>query len=232
MLLLSSLLFAAGLGAAPDLPPAAPGTLRAVLVRHGQAFTNLDPEPDLPPDQLDRLTELGHAQAGAAGAALRPLDVRFLLASPLGRARETAADIRQALHLTGAITVDPRLRPMELGVNDKGEELDIQARWAEWKAGRDPLPPKGESLEQVAQRVLDLLREERVAFGSGTVVLVAHSEVIGTLIGKLRGVPAPQRFPPQVPNGSLTVVDVGPDGEARLLAEALALPAPETSAKH
>lgn len=230
MLLLSSVLFAASLGAAPELPPAAPGTLRVVLVRHGQAFTNLDPEPDLPPEQLDRLTALGHAQARAAGQALQGLDVRYVVSSPKGRARETASEIAAVLALQGVVTVDPRLRPMEMGVNASGQELDIQERWAEWKAGRDPVPPQGESLEQVAERVLDLLREQRAAFGKGSVVLVAHSEVIGTLIGKLNGVPAPQRFPPQVPNCSLTVVDVGQGGEAKLLAEAVKLPEPQAAA--
>lgn len=220
MLLLSSLLLAAGLGAAPELPPAAPDTLRVVLVRHGQAFTNLDPEPDLPPEQLDRLTALGHTQARAAGEALRGLGVKYVVSSPMGRARETAAEIAGVLVLPG-VTVDARLRPLEMGQSADGQQLDVKERWAEWKAGRDPVPLQGESLEQVSERVLALMREQQAAFGAGSVVLVAHSEVIGTVIGKLRGVPAPQRFPPAVPNCSLTVVDVGPDGEGQLLAEAV-----------
>jgi broad specificity phosphatase PhoE len=198
--------------------------LRAILVRHGQAFTNLEPEPDLPPDQLDRLTALGRAQARDAAQALKPASVRYVISSPMGRATETAEELRQALGLS-AVTVEPRLRPLELGVGADGQPLDIQERWAEWKAGRDPVPARGESLEDVAERVLQVLREQHAAAPGATVVLVAHSEVIATVLGRVRGVPAPQRFPPSVPNCSLTIVELAAGRAPRVVAEAWKPPA-------
>jgi broad specificity phosphatase PhoE len=39
-------------------------------------------------------------------------------------------------------------------------------------------------------------------------VLVAHSEVSGAYLGRVRGTPPPERYPPGLANGSITVVDV------------------------
>ena len=79
------------------LPPPPEDGLRVYLVRHGQALSNLDPEPDLPPEQLDHLTELGQRQAEKAGAALRGRGIGAVLTSPASRARETAALVASAL---------------------------------------------------------------------------------------------------------------------------------------
>jgi len=184
-------------------------------VRHGQAFSNLDPEPDLPPEKLDSLTELGHVQSRAAAAALRGLGVGLILSSPAGRAKETAEDIRGALSIP-PVRTEARLRPLDLGRKADGSALDWDERIALWKAGQDPSPPGGESLEHVGQRVLDLLKEIARA-RPGSIVVVAHGEVIGSFLGLLNGTPAPRRYPPNVRNAAVTVVDVVPEGPPKVL---------------
>jgi probable phosphoglycerate mutase len=201
---------------APALAPPPADTLRVFLVRHGQAYSNLDPEPDLPPDQLDRLTDLGRAQSQAAAGFLKGRGVVGVLSSPAGRARETAAELCGSLALAAA-TVEARLRPLELGRGPDGTPLDWDQRISEWEAGRDPSPPGGESLEQLGQRVLALVRSLRAAHAGRSLVLVAHSEVIGAFLGELDGKPGASRWPPTVRNGSLTVVDAGPAGVPRAL---------------
>jgi probable phosphoglycerate mutase len=204
------------LTAAPALGPLPADTMRVFLVRHGQAYSNLDPEPDLTPDQLDRLTDLGRAQSRSAAAFLKDQNVAAILASPAGRARETAEELRQGLGL-GAATVDEALRPLDLGRGPDGAPLDWDQRIAEWEAGRDPSPPGGESLEQVGGRVLGLVRALRAAHAGKAVTLVAHSEVIAAFLGALDGKPGAQRWPPTVRNGSVTVVDVRAKYGIRLL---------------
>jgi probable phosphoglycerate mutase len=204
------------LAEAPALGPVPADAVRVFLVRHGQAYSNLDPEPDLPPEQLDRLTDLGREQSQAAARFLKGRGVVAVLTSPAGRAHETAEELRKSLGL-GEASIEARIRPLDLGRAPDGAPLDWDQRISDWEAGRDPSPPGGESLEQLGQRALELVRSLQPGHAGKSVVLVAHSEVIGAFIGALEGTPGASRWPPKVPNGSLTVVDVGPAGPPRLL---------------
>jgi broad specificity phosphatase PhoE len=165
------------------VPPLASGALRVYLVRHGQALSNLDPVPDLPPAELDHLTALGTRQAEAVGRAVAGRGVTSVLTSPASRARETAEGIARALGLS-APAVEPQLRPME----------------------------RAESMGQVGDRVDGLVRAvARSRRGTG-VVLVAHGEVLAAYLGHIQGTSAPKRDPKGLGNGSITVVDVAPTG--------------------
>jgi ribonuclease H / adenosylcobalamin/alpha-ribazole phosphatase len=197
------------------LPPLPSGALRVYLVRHGQALSNLDPVPDLPPEQLDHLTALGRLQAEAAGRSLVGRGPAFVLTSPASRARETAEGIARALGLSPP-TVEPRLRPLDLGLGTDVRKLTWKDRATEWEAGRDPSPPGGESMERVGDRLDALVRAlARSRRGTG-VVLVAHGEVLAAYLGHVRGTPAPKRYPPGLANGSIAVVDVAPTGAATI----------------
>jgi broad specificity phosphatase PhoE len=165
------------------LPPLPSGALRVYLVRHGQALSNLDPVPDRPPAELDHLTALGTRQAEAVGRALAGRGVTSVLTSPASRARETAEGIARALGLS-APEVEAQLRPME----------------------------RGESMEQVGDRVDGLVRAVARSHRGTGVVLVAHGEVLAAYLGHLGGPSAPKRDPKGLGNGSITVVDVAPTG--------------------
>jgi probable phosphoglycerate mutase len=197
------------------LPPLPSGALRVFLVRHGQALSNLEPVPGLPPDQLDHLTALGRQQAEGAGRALAGLGVSAVFTSPAGRARETAEGMRAALGLAPP-AVEPRLRPMDLGRGPGGRGLSWKDRTKEWEAGRDPTPAGGESMERVGHRMAELVRAfARSRRGRG-IVMVTHGEVLAAYLGRVRGTPATQRYPPGLANGSVTVVDVLPTGAATI----------------
>lgn len=219
LVLLGAALLTPGASLADDalgtLPPLPSGALRVFLVRHGQALSNLDPVPSLPPDQLDHLTALGRQQAEAAGRALATLGVSAVLTSPASRARETAEGMSAALGLPPP-AVEPRLRPMDLGRGPDGRGLAWKDRAAEWEKGRDPSPVGGESMERVGHRMAEFVRAiARSRRGRG-VVMVTHGEVLAAYLGRVRGTPAPRRYPPGLPNGSITVVDVLPTGAATI----------------
>jgi len=181
--------------------------MRVYLVRHGQALSNLDPVPELPPERLDHLTELGTRQAEAVGRALSGRGVTSVYSSPASRARETAAAVARVLGIE-APSVEARLEPMLLGHAPDGRALAWTERVAEWEAGRDPSPAGGESLERVGDRVGELIRALARSRRGTSVVLVAHSDVIGPYLGYVRGTPPPKRHPPGLDVGSITVVDV------------------------
>jgi len=168
--------------------PAPAGVLQVYLVRHGQAFSNLDPAPNLPPDQLDRLTALGHEQASETGRVLALRRPALILTSPAGRARQTADEIKQAAGGV-AVRTEPRVRPEE----------------------------PGESSAQVGDRVLQALREEQKRHGGRPIVVVAHSEVIGAFLALVPGEPGAKAHPFSVRNGSVSLVELGTDGKPELV---------------
>lgn len=173
-----------------SLPALPSGALRVYLVRHGQALSNLDPAPSLPPAELDHLTPLGTRQAEAAGRALAGRGVASALTSPAARARETAEGLARELALARP-AVDSRLRPKE----------------------------PGESATVVGDRVDHLVRAlARSRRGSG-VVLVAHGEVLAAYLDRFRDTGAAPRDPKGLATGSITVVDIAPTGRATLRLE-------------
>ena len=206
--------------AAPDplaaLGPVPAGTVRVYVIRHGQALSNLQPPPSVAPRGLDHLTPLGERQSSRVGDILAGKGVKLVVTSPAGRARESAEKIAAGLG-AAPVRVDARLRPLDLGNDAAGKQLDWDAREAEWKAGRDPSPPGGESMAQMGQRVLAVVKDLRTEAAGSSVALVAHGEVIGSFVGELRGTPPAQRFPPRLANASLTVVEARPDGTVAVL---------------
>ncbi|HEY6553070.1 MAG TPA: histidine phosphatase family protein [Vicinamibacteria bacterium] len=221
--MLTALVLLAALDSAPAKPgqlaalgPIPKDTVRAFLVRHGQALSNLNPRPKLTPKELDHLTDLGRAQTARTRALLHGQGVRLVLTSPAERARETAAILADTVS-AGVPPVEPRLRSMELGRSPAGQPLGWTEREVELKAGRDPQPPGGESFQQVADRMIDLLTTLARERGGQGVVLVSHSEVISALVGSVRGLPKTEWEELGIPNASVTVVDATPGKPPRVL---------------
>jgi broad specificity phosphatase PhoE len=171
------------------------GDFELVLVRHGESCGNVAREeaeasgadrialewrdPDTP------LSELGHAQAAAVGAALADCEPGRrpgrLWVSPYRRARDTAAPIAAACGLDPV--VDERLRDRELGVLDGVTSAGVRRLFADEAARRRWLgklyyrPPGGESWADVALRIRAVLGEIDLSEPQPA-VLVTHDAVI------------------------------------------------------
>jgi probable phosphoglycerate mutase len=140
----------------------------------------------------------------------------LILTSPAGRARETAEEIKAAV---GAVEVraEPRVRPLELGRSAAGAPVDWDEREADWKAGRDPVSPGGESLAQLGERVMQAVRQELKRRTGRPIVVVAHNEVISAFLALVRGEPGARGFPFSMRNGSVTLVEIAADGKPELV---------------
>jgi len=215
---LAALLFLAVPDPLAALGPVRAGTVRVYLIRHGQALSNLEPPPppSAAPQGLDHLTPLGEAQARKVGEILARQGVKLVLTSPAGRAKESAEKIAAALG-AAPTRVEARLRPLELGKDASGKPLSWDDRAKEFAAGRDPVPAGGESMAQVGERVMALVKGLRAETPAASVVLVAHGEVITAFLGEVQGTPPARRYPPRLANASITVVEARPDGSVALL---------------
>jgi probable phosphoglycerate mutase len=208
-------------GALRGLEPPPPGVVRLFVVRHGEALSNLARPPSGSPDDLDRLTERGHAQSKAAGRVLAGRGIEAVVTSPARRARESAAEM---VHLLAGppLRVDDRLQPLHLGRGPDGRPLTWDEREAEWDKGRDPVPPEGESLAQLGERVSAAIKEASGPARGGrprAILLVAHSEVVAAVLGLAQGRLPVQATMSGVHNASITVVDVAADGSLRVVAQ-------------
>lgn len=159
------------------------------LLRHGETAHNRSVvglgREDVP------LTDFGQAQARALGTrfAGQPLDAIF--SSPLRRARDVAAQV------AGERDIRPQLRTelIELDVGEtegmtfpKMRELypDFMRQWA--TNDTSVRMPGGESIEDVAARLLPFVEELR-SLELGHVAVVSHNFITKLLVCQVLGLP-------------------------------------------
>jgi broad specificity phosphatase PhoE len=199
--------------------------LTLVLTRHGLTPRS-DPEQHLGQHIDIGLSEEGREQAAALAARISGERFDRIVASPLVRARETAAAIAGAR----PIELDPRLMEMDYGRWEglTYEQIDATdaAYRRRWEADPATLPcPGGESGDDVARRagsfLEDLLRWSAGAGPDPVVLAVAHSTLNRILVCVALEVPVLEfrrRFTQaQVNISALRYWDGAGVGQARLL---------------
>lgn len=161
------------------LPPTAAREL--CVVRHAEAYKNVPAlSAGMTPEQLDRLTPAGEAQAKALRDRLSGLALAWT--SPAGRAQATAA-----LASDVAAVERAELRSLD-------GDVAWSKRLADWAQGTDPRAPGGESLEDGAVRARALLEELRQALpAGGRAAVFTHGDLAALLLGELQGTPLLQR---------------------------------------
>jgi probable phosphoglycerate mutase len=159
---------------------------RLLLVRHGEIQANLDGVWHGSTDSA--LTTSGQAQARCVGAYLARTraPVAALYASPLARARDTAAEIGRAFG------VETRLEPdlAEYGIGElEGESYQalLQKHRFFERIHADPsyAPSGGESRAAVTARASGALRRIAAAHRGREVVVVGHGAALAIALAEL-----------------------------------------------
>jgi len=159
---------------------------RLLLVRHGQTPWNVagrwqgfgDPG----------LTDVGREQAEALAAELVASADRSwhrIVASDLGRARETAEILSRALELT--IEIDHRLRELDVGEWTGLTRAEIEKRDPEilrdFESGEPSVRPgRGESRIEIRMRTRDCVRDLAHRYSGEGLIVVTHLGVIRALV--------------------------------------------------
>jgi broad specificity phosphatase PhoE len=177
-----------------------------ILLRHGETEWNvarrLQGHADSP------LTARGRAQARAHAHWLAAHPPDRILASPLGRTRETTALLREAL-VEGRRPVpeplwEPALKERSMGQHEGRTLAEIAAVEPAEHASRlaDPWhyrPPGGENYPDLLARVAPLLERLRTE-ADRRVLLVSHGTLGRVLLGALLGLERPAILRLAVPN--------------------------------
>ena len=158
-----------------------------LLVRHGLTPTTGTKLPGRAPGL--HLSDAGTQQAETVAARIAPLGkVAAVYASPLERAKETAAPIAKA---TGN-----RVRTMaglhECDFGDwTGKNLSVLYKKKEWKqVQRNPSGfrfPNGESFSEMQVRITDALAQLRARHPGERVVAVSHADPIKAAVAHAMG---------------------------------------------
>ncbi|MFM2486056.1 histidine phosphatase family protein [Celerinatantimonas yamalensis] len=185
------------------------------IIRHGQ--TEFNSEQRLQGQCNSPLTPLGEQQAQSVGlslAAQADIDTFALIASPLGRARQTAQWIAKALGQEApSIRFDERLMEFALGDWESLPAPEIKALHPEFIDSKDWYlrAPKAESLSAVKQRVNAFLNDPKTPEKA---IVVSHALTGSVLRALLIGLddtqifeqPRPQDSYFYVVNGQLTQI--------------------------
>jgi probable phosphoglycerate mutase len=149
------------------------------IVRHGETENNkarrLSGWIDTP------LTATGHEPTQVVIAKLRGLTVDAIYSSDLGRAFVTAYAVARGIGYKKEIIRLPGLREVNYG--DAANMTHAQAYKKYPQLDRDThfVPPNGESLDQMQQRVFRTIAELDARHADATIVLVCHSGVMAAL---------------------------------------------------
>lgn len=177
-----------------------PGGVRTVyLIRHGAYVADRNADPQAGPG----LTPLGIAQARLVAARLSGSGVSFdsITSSTMQRARDTAAVMHETLSSV-PFTQSALLRECTPPMHEP----------AEGEAARE----RAACAKQLDQAFTELVTPAKGAKRND--ILVAHGNVIRYLTMKALKVDSPVWAAMSVAHASLTVIEVRPDGSARVLA--------------
>jgi broad specificity phosphatase PhoE len=206
--------------------PAYPPPTDLVIIRHGETVWNSQGRWQ---GWLDSpLTELGVAQARAAGEDLRGEDFSTVYSSDAGRAIETARLICAGRGLEPVS--DKALRERFYGEYEGLNSKEIQERLpgTRFKAGVDSRedwrPPGGETMREVRDRVAPFLRAVVHRHAGQRVLLVTHSGVVRTVDSIVRGLAFDEIWHRVPPNACVFVVRAMADGGWQIVRDFLPTP--------
>ena len=182
--------------------------LQVYLVRHGETVWNA--ERRIQGQSDSPLTEKGEQQAHQVGERVKKLGITHVIASDLGRTRRTAEIIADACGCV--VTLDPRLRELNMGVLEKRPLDELTAEEEQWRAtlvngtegGRIP---EGESMTEMAERMHQALNACLDLPAGSRPLIVSHGMALGVLVSTILGLPAHAERRLRLRNCSISRVD-------------------------
>jgi broad specificity phosphatase PhoE len=167
------------------------------LIRHGQTDWNLAGRWQGQASNAPGLNETGRVQALATLKLLTGKQFAAIYSSDLLRSRQTAELIAETLGLD--IILEPRLREIDLGEWEGMLSRDIEARCPEELAARDHDPlhahaPRGESLLEVAERVIAAINDITKKYPDGSILIVSHGVSLAVIICHSEKIPMKEAY--------------------------------------
>ncbi|MEN3034289.1 MAG: histidine phosphatase family protein [Aquificaceae bacterium] len=184
--------------------------VRLFIVRHAQSSFNLENRYQ---GRLDpALTELGILQAKSLAKHLKNYPISAVYTSPLKRTYDTALEISKALGLEPV--VDDRLIEIDHGVWSGMLVDEVQSKFSEdfnlWlNSPHEVYFKEGESLKEVEQRVVDILKYISSNHQGENVAIVSHSVPMRVIYCKVLDIGLERFWSFGCDNACYSVIDFG-----------------------
>jgi isoleucyl-tRNA synthetase len=148
-----------------------------IVMRHGQAHSNLGKIWDFMGDPENHLTEEGCTQVATSAEKLKQMGIDMIIASPIVRTQETANIVAETIGIEkGKIITDDRIIEWQVGKEFQGKTIDsfIDIRNAsenryEFKT------TDGESFKEVLKRSGEFLYDLESRYIGKTILIVCHN---------------------------------------------------------
>ena len=182
--------------------------LQVYLVRHGE--TQWNAERRIQGQSDSPLTATGELQAVQVGERVRTYGITHVIASDLGRTQRTAEIIADACGC--GVTLDARLRELDMGILEQRHLDSLSAQEEEWRRlvvngtpnGRIP---EGESMQELSERMHAGLAACLNLPAGSRPLLVSHGIALGCLVSTILGLPAHAERRLRLRNCSISRVD-------------------------
>ncbi|MBE5251347.1 MAG: 2,3-diphosphoglycerate-dependent phosphoglycerate mutase GpmB [Enterobacterales bacterium endosymbiont of Blomia tropicalis] len=182
--------------------------LQVYLVRHGETVWNA--ERRIQGQSDSPLTEKGEQQAHQVGERVKDSGITHVISSDLGRTRHTAEIIADACGCR--VTLDPRLRELNMGVLEKRPLDGLTPEEEAWRTtlvngtegGRIP---EGESMTEMAARMHEALNACLELPAGSRPLIVSHGMALGVLVSTILGLPAHAERRLRLRNCSISRID-------------------------
>lgn len=178
------------------------------LVRHGETCWNVAGR--IQGHSNSALTDNGVQQAHQVAERVKSLGITHIISSDLGRTCQTANII--ARYCGCEVTLDARLRELNMGVLEKRHLTSLSAEEEGWRqqivnGSENGRIPQGESLVDVGIRMQQALNSCLDLPVNSCPLLVSHGIALGVLISTVLGLPAYAKRRLRLRNCSLSRLD-------------------------
>jgi len=156
------------------------------IFRHGQTVWNAEGRPQGQHPYPVPLTLEGREQAKELGQKLSDKKIKKIISSDLLRAEETAGIVAEALGVD--VEFDKRLREVDYGKLNGLYTIERQEVWPEFRRcyrEYDLCFPEGESFGEVADRVIEAIKDAAKKYNNRNLALSCHGNAITVLLNKL-----------------------------------------------
>ena len=152
------------------------------ILRHG--FTDYNKQKILQGSIEIQLNDEGHEQERKEGEKLKNQNIKFIIASDLTRAKETAEIIQKITG--GEIFTTDKLREKSFGDIEGVHVEEAKIKYPEINL-YEGKAPNGESYKETEERVFAEL-EKIIENHSGNLVIVSHGAVMRTMIRRIKNI--------------------------------------------
>ncbi len=142
------------------------------VMRHGEAWSNVNTILDKGTNKDNHLTEKGMSQATDAALFLKGKGIDVIVASPVLRGRETAEIVGGILGVP--VTFDERLREYDMGIYDGKSRDEYFASLSGSFVAYDTRVEGGETHEEMMHRSMAAIYDLEKNYQGKTILIVTH----------------------------------------------------------